>query len=330
MDGDNPVSRRRALLALAGSCAAGMAWRAPRAAPSTWTPTHPLRLVVTYPPGGGADVTARAMTEALGERLGQPVVVENRGGAGGMVGTASVFRAAPDGYTLLWGNTDTMAMAPNLYRQINYVPEEFTALAPVVALGFVLASRPTLEAQDFRQLIELARKRQLSFASWGVGSPGHVGSEMLKNQAGIPSILNVPYRGTAPACQALLAGEVDVMYLPSPLWLAFRKQVRTYAIAAPKRYTQFQDIPTMAELGVPVDMDVWQGLFAPPGTPLPIAERIHEAVTQAVGTPDVQKRFLELGGVPLTSSRAAFAQSIPTERARWGALLRAANVQPQD
>jgi tripartite-type tricarboxylate transporter receptor subunit TctC len=330
MDGDSDVRQRRAFLATAASCMAGVAWGQARSATSTWTPTHPLRLVVTYPPGGGADVTARAMTEAMGEKLGQPVVVENRGGAGGMVGTASVFRAPPDGYTVLWGNTDTMAMAPNLYRQINYVPEQFTAIAPVVALGFVLASRPTLEAQDFRQLIELARKKQLSFASWGVGSPGHVGSEMLKNQAGIPSILNVPYRGTAPACQALLAGEVDVMYLPSPLWLAFRKQVRTYAIAAPKRYTQFQDIPTMAELGVPVDMDVWQGLFAPPGTPSPIVERIHDAVTQAVASPDVQQRFLELGGVPLSSSRVAFAQSIPKERERWGALLRAANVQPQD
>lgn len=330
MNGDHHVKRRRDFLAAAAGCAAGLAWGQARSAPSTWKPTHPLRLVVTYPPGGGADVTARAMTEALGESLGQPVVVENRGGAGGMVGTASVFRAPPDGYTLLWGNTDTMAMAPNLYRHINYVPEEFTAIAPVVALGFVLAGRPTLEAQNFQQLVELARKKQLSFASWGVGSPGHVGSEMLKNQAGIPSILNVPYRGTAPASQALLAGEVDVMYLPSPLWLAFRKQVRTYAIAAPKRYTQFQDIPTMAELGVPVDMDVWQGLFAPPGTPLPVADRIHDAVAQAVNAPDVRQRLLELGGVPLSASRVAFAHSIPTERERWGALLRAANVQPQD
>lgn len=327
---ENHVSRRRALLAAAAGCAAGIAWRPSLAATASWIPKHPIRLVVTYPPGGGADVTARAMTEAMGDKLGQAVVVENRGGAGGMVGTATVFRAPPDGYMLLWGNTDTMAMAPNLYRHINYVPEEFTAIAPVVALGFVLASRPGLEARNLQDLIELARKKQLKFASWGVGSPGHVGSEMLKNQAGIPSILNVPYRGTAPACQALLGGEVDVMYLPTPLWLAFRKQVRTYAIAAPKRYAQFPDIPTMAELGVPVDMDVWQGLFAPPGTPQPIADRIHEAVTQAVGMPDVQKRFMELGGVPLISSRADFAQSIPVERKRWGDLLRSANVQPQD
>src|SRR5262245_59566516 len=127
MDEDSHGKRRHSLLLAAAGCATGVAWGQARSAPSTWKATHPLRLVVTYPPGGGADVTARGMTEALGEKLGQPVVVENRGGAGGMVGTASVFRAPPDGYTVLWGNTDTMAMAPNLYRHINYVPEEFTA-----------------------------------------------------------------------------------------------------------------------------------------------------------------------------------------------------------
>lgn len=319
--------RRDFLVAAAASAVATRAWAAP-AAP--WKPTAPLRLVVTYPPGGGADVMARAMTDALGQKLGQTVVVENRAGAGGMIGTAAVFRAQPDGYTLLWGNTDTMSMAPHLYRELNYVPEEFVPVAPVVGLGFVLTGRAGLEAKSFPELIELARKRQLSFASWGNGSPGHVGSEMFKNQAGIPSILNVPYRGTAPASQALLAGQVDVMYLPTPLWLAFRKQIQTYAIAAPARYAQLKDVPTMAELGVPVDMDVWQGLFAPPKTPLAIADTIQKAVAEVVGDPALRKRFAELGGVPLDGSREAFAKSLPADRKRWGDAMAAANVQPQD
>jgi len=318
--------RRDFLVAAAASCVAGAAW----AEPAPWKPAQPLRLVVTYPPGGGADVLARAMTDALGRKLGQTVVVENRAGAGGMIGTAAVFRAQPDGYTLLWGNTDTMAMAPHLYREINYVPEEFVAVAPVVGLGFVMTGRATLEARTFPELVELARKRQLSFASWGNGSPGHVGSEMFKDKAGIPSILNVPYRGTAPACQALLAGQVDVMYLPTPLWLAFRDQIQTYAIAAPARYAQLKDVPTMAELGVPVDMDVWQGLFAPPKTPAAVADAIHKAVADVVADPALRKRFAELGGVPLDGSRADFARSIPAERKRWGEAMAAANVKPQD
>ncbi len=281
---------------------------------------------MTYPPGGGADVLARAMTDALGQKLGQPVVVENRAGAGGTIGASLVFRAPADGYTLLWGNTDIMSMAPHLYRSLTYVPEEFTAVAPVVGLGFVLVGRATLEAKTFDELVALARSRQLSFASWGNGSPGHVGSEMFKNRAGIPSILNVPYKGTAPAMQALLAGQVDVMFVPTPLWLAFNQQFRTYAIAAPARYAQLKDVPTMAELGAPVDMDVWQGLFAPPKTPLAVADVIHKAVAEVVADPTVRKRFADLGGVPLDGGRAEFAKSIPADSKRWGEAMAVARA----
>jgi tripartite-type tricarboxylate transporter receptor subunit TctC len=316
--------RRRTFVLAASALAVGSA-----RAQDAWSPTHPIRLVVTYPPGGGADVMARAMSDKLGQKLGQPVIVENRGGAGGLVGTEVVFNAAPDGYTILWGTSDTMAMAPHLYKKLPYKPTEFTPIVPVVGLGFVMVGRADLEAKTFPELVALAKKKELTFASWGNGSPGHVGAEMLKTLAGLPSVLIVPYQGTAPGSQALLAGQVDAMFLPTPLWLAFNQRVTTFAIAAPKRYERLKDVPTMEEFGIPVNMDVWQGLFAPPKTPRAVVERIHAATSEVVKDAEVKKKFDELGGFSMSASNEEFTKFISADNARWGEVMRTAQVKPQ-
>lgn len=317
--------RRRTLLAAGAGLLATSAW--PQGAP--WNPTRALKLVVTYPPGGGADVSARAISDRLGQKLGQPVVIDNRGGAGGVVGTEVVYRSAPDGYTILWGNADVLAIAPHLYTKLPYKPLEFAAISPVCGIGFVLAGRQGLEAKNFEELLALARKRELTSASWGNGSPGHVGTEMFNGSGKVKKMLVVPYQGTAPAAQALLAGQVDLMYMPLPLWLAMQSRVTTYAVAAKQRYGRMSQVPTMAELGVPVDLEVWQGLFAPPQTPRPVIERIYRATADVLGDPDVKKKLEELGTLPLSGSQEEFAALMPKELARWGEIMRAAQVQPQ-
>ncbi|VTU42006.1 Bug family tripartite tricarboxylate transporter substrate binding protein [Variovorax sp. RA8] len=317
------LGRRQVLLAGAGLCAAGLACA------EAWSPTHPIKLVVTYPPGGGADVTARAFVEQLGQKLGQPVVVDNRGGAGGAIGAEVVYRAAPDGYTLLWGNADIMTIAPHLFNKLAYKPMEFVPIGPTAAVAFVLVGRNSLEARTFPELLELARRKELTFASWGNGSPGHVGSEMFKTLGKVPATLTVPYQGTAPAAQALLAGQVDMMYLPSPLFLAMESRVTTFAAAGKKRYDRFKHVPTMAEFGVPVDLEVWQGLFAPPGTPGPVIERFAKALAEVSADPAIRKKIEELGVVPLAGSQEDFARSIAPDAARWGEIMRTAQVRPQ-
>jgi tripartite-type tricarboxylate transporter receptor subunit TctC len=319
----HPV-RRRSLLLATGAWAALPAW----AQDPSWTPTRPIRLIVTYPPGGGADVTARALVDRLGQRLGQPVVVENRGGAGGAIGAEAVYRAAPDGYTLLWGNADILTIAPHLFSKLPYKPMEFVPIGPTAAVAFVLVGRPDLPVKTFPDLVALARKTELSFASWGNGSPGHVGSEMFRNHVKA-KVLTVPYQGTAPAAQAVLASQVDLMYMPSPLWLAMQSRVTTFAAASKARYERFKQVPTMAEFGVPVDLEVWQGLFAPPQTPRSIVDRFAAELVAVTSDPQVRQKIEELGVVPLSGSQAEFAKSLAPDAARWGEVMKLANVQPQ-
>jgi len=318
------IRRRTLVMAAAGACTVGTAW-----GQAAWNPQRPLKLIVTYPPGGGADVTARAFTDQLGNKLGQAVVIDNRGGAGGAIGAEVAYRAAPDGYTLLWGNADILTIAPHLFTRLPYKPNEFVPIGPTAAVAFVLCGRGDIGVKTFAEVLELGRKKELSFASWGNGSPGHVGSEMFKTMGKVPSVLTVPYQGTAPAAQALLAGQVDMMYLPSPLFLAMESKVTTFAAAGKQRYDRFKQVPTMAEFGVPVDLEVWQGLFAPPGTPKPVIDRIASALTEVSADPAIRKKIEELGVVPLASSQEEFAKSIAPDAARWGEIMRAAQVKPQ-
>jgi len=322
---ENFSMQRRSLLAAAGAFAVAPAW----SQAAGWTPTRSIRLVVPFPAGGGADVSARQVTDRLGQKLGQPVVIDNRGGAGGTIGGEVAYRAAPDGYTLLWATSEMIAAAPHLYAKLPYKPLDFVPVGPTGRIGFVLVSRPQLDVKTFPQLVDLARRRELSFAAWGSGTAGHLGAEMFKQHTKVPRALLVPFQGAAPAVQSVVSGQVDLTFMPIPLWLALQTKVTTIAVAAKSRYERMKQVPTMAEFGVPADLEGWQGVFAPPQTPRPVVDRIAKALAEVMAEAEVRKKLEDMGVVSPTESSEEFARLLPSDLARWGELMRLANVQPQ-
>ena len=295
-------------------------------AQAEWNPNRPIRIVVPYPPGGASDVAARSMTDRLGQELGQPVVVENRPGAGGVVGTDLVFRADPDGYTLLLGASDAVSIAPHLQPDLTrYKPEQFIPVAPVNQLTTVLVTRSGLGVKTTAELLKLAKTRQLTYASWGNGSLGHVSAETFRAASGI-DLLNVPYQGAAPAAQSVLAGQVDLMFMPGPLWLSFRDRVVSLGVAS---NTPFEGLPSLTSQGVPTDVVIWQGILAPPNTPMEIVDRLHAAFTKVLGEPQMKERFVKTGSIPLLLSQKAFASMVRDDIARWRKGLADLNIKPQ-
>lgn len=290
-----------------------------------WNPTRPVRIVVPYPPGGGSDVAARMISERLGQKLGQSVLVENRPGAGGIVGTDAVFRAEPDGYTLLLGSSDTLSIAPNLQPDLTrYKPEEFVAIALVNQLTTIVVAKPQLGVKNVAELVALARKSKLSYASWGNGSLGHVSGETFRAAARI-DLLNVPYQGAAPAAQAVLGGQVDLMFMPGPLWISFKDRLSTICATSPRR---FENVPTCTEMGAPAVVEIWQAIVAPPRTPKPVVDRLHKAFSEVMAEPEVKAQFEKMGSVPLVSSQEAFARMIVEDVAKWKKMLADSNIKP--
>ena len=295
-------------------------------AQAQWNPTKPIKLIVPYPPGGASDVAARTLSERVGQKLGQPVVVENRAGAGGILGTDAVYRADPDGYTVLLGASDAISIAPHLQPALTkYKSEEFTAIAPVNQVTTILVTRPGLGVKNVSELIALAKKQKLSYSSWGNGSLGHVSGDAFKSAAKI-ELLNVPYQGAAPAAQAVLAGQVDLMFMPGPLWISFRDRVTTLGAASPSR---FENVPTFTEQGVPVVVEIWQAILAPPKTPKPVVDRLHQAFSEVMAEPEIKERFEKMGSVPLYSSQEAFAKMIIADVPKWKKILADSDIKPQ-
>ena len=295
-------------------------------AQAQWNPARPIRIVVPYPPGGGSDVAARTISERMSPKLGQPVLVENRPGAGGIVGTDAVFRAEPDGYTLLLGASDAISIAPHLQPDLTkYKSEEFVAVAPVNLLTTILVARPGLNVKNLGELLALAKTSKLSYSSWGNGSLGHVAGESFKSTAKI-DLLNVPYQGAAPAAQAVLGGQVDLMFMPGPLWISFRDRVTTIGATSPGR---FENVPTLTEQGLPVVVEVWQGILAPPKTPKPVVDRLHRAIAEVMAEPETKERFAKMGSIPLASSQEDFAKMINADVPRWKKLLADYDIKPQ-
>jgi tripartite-type tricarboxylate transporter receptor subunit TctC len=290
-----------------------------------WDPNRPIRIVVPYPPGGASDVAARSISDRVGKKLGQPVIVENRAGAGGIIGTDLVFRAEPDGYTLLLGASDAITIAPHLQPELTkYKPEEFVAIAPVNQVATVLVTRSGLGVKNVSELIALARTSKLSYSSWGNGSLGHVSGEAFRSVAKI-DLLNVPYQGAAPAAQAVLGGEVDLMFMPGPLWITFRERVVSLGATSAE---PFQNVPTLTEQGFPVVVAVWQGILAPPGTPRPAVERLHKVFAEVMAEPETQERFRTMGSIPLHATQAEFAKMIREEVQTWGKRLAEYDIKP--
>ncbi len=322
------IGRRRGLLVAGALGAAGLWARPGRSdAQATWSPTKPIRLVIPYPPGGATDVAARALVQQMGDSLGQTIVVENRPGANGMIASEVVFNAPPDGYTLLMATADTNSINPNVYTKMAYVARDFRAVAPVARVNFMLVGKPGLNAANLVELVALAKREKMTFASWGVGSTSQVAMEMFKAKAGL-DILHVPFQGAAPAFQSVMAGQVDVMMAPASIVIPALSRVTAYGIASPERFAKAQEVRTLTEQGYPVDADAWVGILAPPKTPQAVLDRVYQGVNAVTARPEMSNKLLGIGLSPPTAmTQPQFAAYMVSEIDRWGEVIRKAGIE---
>ena len=298
---------------------------------AAWTPTRPLRMVVPFPPGGATDVVARVLSERMQEKLGQPVTVENRTGAGGNVGVENVVRSAPDGLSMLMGTTGTLTINPHLYANMGFNPAtDLAGISMAFATDHVLVVNPAVPAQTAQEFIALlkARPGQLSFGSGGNGSSTHLVPELFKLVAQV-DMQHVPYRGSAPALNDLVAGNVQVMLdqLPSALPMIQGGRVRALAVTGPRRSRLLPDLPTMAELGLPqAEATSWGAVMVPAGTPAPAIARLNAVIREALAEPGVQQRLAAAGADAVVSTPAELAGIMRSETEKWGRVVREARV----
>lgn len=315
---------RRALLGLAMACAAlgaGMA----QAQPAAW-PTKPLRVIVNFPAGGAADTLARAVGQPLSEALGQPVVIENRGGANGNIGGEAVARSAADGYTLLMSSGGMVSINPHLYPKMPFDPvKDLVPVASAARVAVYLMVKPQVPvntAQEFLQHLR-ANPGKLSFGSPGNGSSPHLAAEMMKSQANVFAV-HVPYRGAAPALQDLLAGQLDFYFDPGiGLQHARSGRLKLLAVGAMKRSPLFPEVPTLHEVGLKnFDADSVFGFYAPAGTPADVVARLNREINRVLGTKPIQDRIIAMGGEALPLTPAEFGARATEDSKRFGAIIR--------
>jgi len=293
-------------------------------------PSRPLKLVVTVPPGGAADFIARLVGLKLAESLHQPIVVENRAGAGGTIAADSVAKAAPDGYTLLQNSITTHGIGPLLYSKLPYDPvKDFTPVAMLASLPLIMAINADLPAKSVQELISLSKKQNLGFASSGNGGAPHMAGELFKSVTGA-DMLHVPYKGSGPAVADVVAGRVQVMFDAAPSLINFVRsgKLRVLAAASPERNRLLPEVPTFAELGYPrVAVALWYGIEAPGGTPRPIVETLNREINRVLDLPDVRGRLLGQGADPVRESPEAFAAFMQQEMAKWAPVVKQAGVK---
>ena len=297
-------------------------------------PDRPIRLIAPFPAGGLADVLARAAGDEMSKRLGQPVIVENRAGAGGNTGADAVAKAAPDGYTLLMASAGILTANPFLYAQMPFdVETAFIPISNVADMPMLVVVNPKVEATSLKEFVSLAKAQpgKLNFGSPGIGTTGHLGLAMLMHATGV-KITHVPYRGAAPAVTDLIAGQIDGVVDNPPTVIGHIQsgKLRPLAVAAKERMALLPDVPTAAEQGVAgYEASSWFGIAAPAGTSPAIVEKLHRAIADSVRTPAMQERFSKSGARLIGDSPEAFAARIRTERVTWGAIIKAANITSQ-
>jgi tripartite-type tricarboxylate transporter receptor subunit TctC len=295
-------------------------------------PDRPVTIVVGFPPGGASDILARIIADKLGNLLGQPFIVDNRSGAGGNVAGEVAAHAAPDGYTLLLGNNAILATNATLYSKINFDPEN--DFAPITLIGTqanVLVVNLDVPAHSLAELIALAKANpgKLNFASSGYGLAAHLAGELFKAQAHI-DIVHVPYKGSAPALEDLIAGQDQMMFATTSGVMGFltNGQVRPLAVTTLKRTAILPDIPTMDEAGLPgFEATTWHGLVAPAGTPPAIIETLHRALVEALKDPGVRQKLAALGVDVAPNSPDEFAAYIKAEIPKWAAVIKASGAK---
>jgi tripartite-type tricarboxylate transporter receptor subunit TctC len=294
-------------------------------------PSKPIRFIVPYPPGGGTDIIARIVQEPLTRALGQTIVIENRGGAGGAVGTGEAAKAAPDGYTILF-TLSSHTINPVLYKLPFNTERDFLPISLVASLPQLLAANPSVPVKSVQELIAAAKANpgRYAFASVGNGSPSHIAGELLKLRTGI-DIVHVPYKGGGPAVADTLGGQVPFLFVSIPAAMSHVRsgKLRPLAVTTLKRSPAAPDVPTVAEAaGIPdFEVDSWYAMFTPAGTPPAIVDRLQKAVAQVVQTPEVKQKLLEQGADAVGSTSADLDRVVRAELKKWAQLVRDAGIK---
>jgi tripartite-type tricarboxylate transporter receptor subunit TctC len=295
-------------------------------------PNRPITLIVPFPPGGSTTVMARNVADKMSEALGQSIVVENRGGAGGTIGTRFAAKAAPDGYTIVLSYSGTFAIAPTAYANPGYDPrKDFEPIGMIGVAPNLFVVNAAVPVKNVAEFIAYAKAQAspMQYASPGVGTVNHLAGELLSIETGVP-LQHIPYKGNGPAIGDLLGNHIPMMFLPIPVALGNVKAgtLRALAISSAKRSSIMPDLPTIAESGVPgFDVALRYGLSAPAGTPKPILDRLNKELNAALAMPDVQQRLTNEGADALPGTRQDYAADIDRDEKKWGAVVRKLNLK---
>ena len=296
-------------------------------------PSKSIRLISPFAPGGGADITCRALAPKLSAALGQQVVVDNRGGAGGLVGVEIAAKAPPDGYTIVLGTIGNIAVAPAMYPKMPYDPQkDLLPIGQTANALNVLVVHPSLPAKTVKEFIAVAKKNpnQLLFGSSGAGAADHLAGELFNVMAGV-KMVHIPYKGGAPAMLDLLAGQVQLVFatVATAVGSIQANRIRPIAMAGNQRYERMPDIPTISEAGLKgFEANNWYGLFAPAGTPRDVIARLQTETSKALAMADVKTRLLDAGIIATPSTPEQFAGYIQRETQKWGKVVKDANIKP--
>lgn len=294
-------------------------------------PDRPVKLIVPFPPGGTSDVVGRIFADALGKELGQTVVVENRSGAGGSVGTRAVASAAPDGYTLLLATSSTNGTNPAVYKTLPYdAVKDFTPVTQIIRVPGVIAVNKDFPAKDYDSFVKLIKREpgKYSYASSGNGGATHMAMEYYKSLSGL-NIMHVPYRGTGPALNDVIAGQVGMIWdtAASSMPHIQAGNLRAIVVAAKTRLTQLPDVPTFAEVGLPdYDAEMWNGLLGPANLPADVLAKLNAASVKALADPQVKAKYAGVGAYVVADSPQEFAQVIKEDVAKWKKVAESANI----
>ena len=294
-------------------------------------PTKPVRLIVAFPPGGSTDIIARLVGQKLSERVGQQVVVDNRGGAGGTIGTDIAAKSTADGYTLTMGTTSTHVIAPAIFPNVNYDPvKDFEPITLVASTPYLLVLHPGVKAKSLKDFIGLVKSQpgKLNYASAGSGTTTQIAMEMLKLAAGI-DIVHVPYNGNGPAGTATMGGQVQALFGSMPAVLPHAKAGRLNAIAVgtAKRSSALPNVPTVAESGYPgFEVSLWLGFFAPKGTPAPVLKKLYGELVAIAKSPEMKEPFERNGADPMTTTPAELTKLMSGELDKYKKVIKAANI----
>lgn len=290
-------------------------------------PTRPMRLIIPFPPGGGTDIMGRMVGQRLNDAFGMQVVVDNRGGAAGIIGTEMAARANPDGHTLMIGSVSTICINPSLHKNLAFDPvKDLAPISLVASTPSLLVVSSALPAKSVKELIALAKAKpgQLLYATPGSGSSSHLGTELFKQIAGV-NIQHVPYKGTGPAVTDLISGQVSMFItnMPSVLPMVKAGRVRALAVTSLQRSTLAPELPTVAESGIPgFEVIVWYGVLAPAAVPKPLLTRLNQEVRKMADMQDVKDKLAVQGAEVMSSTPEAFAQRIRNELTKWGKIVR--------